>query len=83
MLQTAPDKNPFAICFAAARLKAAIPLLEKAKAKNIPVVAFDSGVDSDIPVATATTDNIVAAAAAADHMAEGLGNKGKVALDRP
>jgi ribose transport system substrate-binding protein len=80
MLQVALDKKPAAICFAAVDSKAAIPLLEKAKAANIPVVAFDSGVDSDIPVATATTDNIAAAAAAADHMAKALGNKGKVAI---
>ena len=70
MLQTALDKKPVAICFAALDSKAAIPLLEKAKAAGIPVVAFDSGVDSDIPVSTATTDNLAAAAAAADKMAE-------------
>jgi ribose transport system substrate-binding protein len=80
MLQTALDKKPAAICFAALDSKAAIPLLEKAKAANIPVVGFDSGVDSDIPVATAATDNIAAAAAAADKMAAALGNKGKVAI---
>jgi ribose transport system substrate-binding protein len=62
MLQTALDKKPAAICFAALDSKAAIPLLEKAKAANIPVIGFDSGVDSDIPVATAATDNIAAAA---------------------
>jgi ribose transport system substrate-binding protein len=78
MLQTALDKNPAAICFAALDSKAAIPLLEKAKAANIPVVAFDSGVDSDIPVSTATTDNVAAAAAAADKMAELIGGKGEV-----
>ena len=49
MLQTALDKKPAAICFAAVDCKAAIPLLEKAKAANIPVIGFDSGVDSDIP----------------------------------
>ena len=65
MLQTAIDKKPGAICFAAVDSKAAIPLLEKAKAANIPVIGFDSGVDSDIPVTTASTDNIAAAAAAA------------------
>ena len=32
--------------------KVALPLLEQAKIK-IPVVAFDSGVEGDIPVATA------------------------------
>ena len=52
MLQTALDKKPAAICFAALDSKAATPLLEKAKAANIPVVGFDSGVDSDIPVTT-------------------------------
>ncbi len=80
MLQTALDKNPAAICFAALDSKAAIPLLEKAKAAGIPVVAFDSGVDSDIPVSTATTDNVAAAAAAADKMAELIGGKGEVAV---
>ena len=43
-----------AIGFAALDSKAAIPLLKKAQAAKIPVVAFDSGVDSDIPVTTAT-----------------------------
>lgn len=80
MLQTALDKKPAAICFAALDSKAAIPLLEKAKAANIPVVGFDSGVDSDIPVTTAATDNIAAAAMAADKMAELIGQEGEVAV---
>lgn len=80
MLQAALAKNPKAICFAALDSKAAIPLLEEAKSKNIPVVGFDSGVDSDIPVATASTDNIAAAALAADKMAELIGGSGKVAV---
>jgi len=80
MLQTALDKNPAAICLAALDSKAAIPLLEKAKAANIPVVGFDSGVDSDIPVTTAATDNIAAAGHAADKMAELIGGEGEVAV---
>jgi ribose transport system substrate-binding protein len=76
MLQTAIDKKPAAICFAAVDSKAAIPLLQKAKAANIPVIGFDSGVDSDIPVTTAATDNIAAAATAADKMAELIGADG-------
>jgi ribose transport system substrate-binding protein len=80
MLQTAIDKKPAAICFAAVDSKAAIPLLEKAKAANIPIIGFDSGVDSDIPVTTAATDNIAAAAAAADKMAELIGGSGEVAI---
>jgi len=80
MLQVAIDKNPAAICFAAVDSKAAIPLLEQAKAKGIPVIGFDSGVDSDIPLSTAATDNIAAAALAADKMAELIGGAGEVAI---
>lgn len=80
MVQAALDKKPAALCLAALDTKALIPLLEKAKAANIPVVGFDSGVDSDIPVATASTDNIAAAGAAADKMAEFIGNEGEVAV---
>lgn len=80
MLQAALDKKPAAIAFAALDSKAATPLLEKAKASNIPVVGFDSGVDSEIPVTTAATDNVAAAALAADKMAELIGGKGEVAL---
>jgi ribose transport system substrate-binding protein len=80
MLQAALDKKPAAICLAALDSKAAVPLLEKAKAANIPIVGFDSGVDSDIPVATAATDNIAAAALAADKMAALIGNSGKVGV---
>jgi len=80
MLQTAIDKKPAAICFAALDSKAAIPLLEKAKAANIPVIGFDSGVDSDIPATTAATDNLAAAALAADKLAEAIGGSGEVGV---
>ena len=80
MLSAALAKNPKAIGFAALDSKAAIPLLKKAQAAKIPVIAFDSGVDSDVPVTTATTDNKAAAALAADKMAELIGKAGEVAL---
>jgi len=80
MLTTALGKSPSAIGFAALDSKAATPLLEQAKAKNIPVIAFDSGVDSDIPVSTASTDNKAAAAEAAKHLAELIGGSGEVAI---
>ena len=80
MLTNALTKKPDAIGFAALDSKAAEPLLEQAKAAKIPVVAFDSGVDSSIPVTTASTDNKAAAAEAAKHLSEALGGKGKVAL---
>ncbi|MDI9349290.1 MAG: ABC transporter substrate-binding protein [Candidatus Symbiobacter sp.] len=80
MLTAALAKKPAALGFAALDSKAAIPLLKKAQAAKIPVIAFDSGVDSDIPLATATTNNLAAAALAADKMAELIGGKGDVAV---
>jgi len=80
MLEAALAKNPAAICFAALDTQAAIPLLEEANSRGIPVVGFDSGVDSDIPVATAATDNLAAAALAADKMAELIGGAGQIAV---
>jgi ribose transport system substrate-binding protein len=80
MLQTALDKSPAAIGFAALDSQAAGPLLQQAKDAGIPVIAFDSGVESDIPLTTAATDNLAAAAEAAKHLAEAVGHEGKVAL---
>lgn len=80
MLAAALANNPSAIGFAALDSQAAIPLLRQASEAGIPIIAFDSGVDSDIPVTTATTDNVAAAALAADKMAEFMGGEGKVAV---
>lgn len=80
MVQAAMAKNPKCLALAALDSKALIPQLEKAQSMKIPTVGFDSGVDSDIPVATAATNNIAAAAYAADKMAEFLGGSGKVAV---
>ena len=80
MLSAALAKKPAAIGFAALDSKAATPLLKKAQAAKIPVIAFDSGVDSDIPLTTTTTDNAAAAGLAADKMAELIGKVGEVAL---
>lgn len=80
MLAAALAKKPAAIGFAALDSQAAIPMLRQAQEAGIPIVAFDSGVDSDIPVSTATTDNLAAAGLAADKMAELIGDAGKVAV---
>ncbi|KQY81486.1 MULTISPECIES: ABC transporter substrate-binding protein [Roseateles] len=80
MLAGALAKKPQAIAIAALDSKATIPLLRKAHAAKIPVIAFDSGVDSDIPLATASTDNRAAAALAADKLAALIGGEGEVAV---
>ena len=54
--------------------------MQQFKDANIPVVAFDSGVDSDIPVTTAATNNKAAAGEAAKHMCELIGGSGTVGV---
>ncbi|MBC8721163.1 ABC transporter substrate-binding protein [Paraburkholderia sp. 31.1] len=80
MLSAALAKKPQALGIAALDSKAAIPLLKRAQNEKIPVIAFDSGVDSDIPVTTCSTDNVAAAALAADKMAALIGNSGEVGV---
>ena len=80
MLTNAIQKTPDALGFAALDSKASAPLMDQAEAQDIPVIAFDSGVESDVPLTTAATDNKAAAAEAAKHMSELIGGKGKVAL---
>lgn len=80
MLDAALAKNPVAICIAALDSRAVLSSLEKAQERKIPVVGFDSGVDSDIVIATAATDNTAAAALAADKLAEAIGGKGEIGM---
>lgn len=80
MLSAALAKKPQALGIAALDSKAAIPLLKRAQNDKIPVIAFDSGVDSNIPLTTCATDNIAAAALAADKMAAAIGDSGEVGV---
>ncbi len=80
MVQNALGRQPDALGIAALDSRAVAPMLQQARTSNIPVVAFDSGVDSPIPLTTAATDNKAAAGEVAKHMAEALGGTGKVGL---
>jgi len=80
MLSAELAKKPQAIGFAALDSQAALPLLKKAQAEKIPVIAFDSGVEGDIPLTTCRTDSVAAGATAADKMAELIGDSGEVAV---
>jgi len=80
MLAAALSKNPAAIGFAAVDSQASIPMIREIDAAGVPIIAFDSGVASDIPVTTCTTDNLASAALAADEMAKAIGGAGKVAV---
>jgi ribose transport system substrate-binding protein len=80
MLQAAIERGPDAIGYAALDPEACVALLDQAKSADIPVVEFDAGCDSDVPVTICQTDSKAAGALAAEHMAELMGNKGKVAI---
>jgi ribose transport system substrate-binding protein len=80
MLQAALERQPDAIGYAALDPEACIPLLDQAQQADIPVVEFDAGCDSDVPVTICQTDSMAAGAVAAEHMAELIGGKGKVAI---
>ena len=79
-LKTALAQKPAAIGFAALDWGSAEPVLEEIQQAGIPMVAFDSGVDSTIPKTTVSTDNKAAAGVAAKHMSELLGGKGTVGM---
>ena len=80
ILREALDRNPQAIILSAVDSRAATPYLERAQAADIPVIGFDSGVDSPIVRTTVATDNYGAGALAGNKMAELLEGSGKVAL---
>jgi ribose transport system substrate-binding protein len=81
ILNAAIAKKPQGLGFAALDSQAQVPALQKAADAGIPIVAFDSGVDSDLPLTTCTTDNVNAAGAAADKLAEAIGGEGEVAAE--
>ncbi|QDC08567.1 substrate-binding domain-containing protein [Oceanicola sp. D3] len=79
ILNAAIAKKPQGLGFAALDSQAQVPALRKAAEAGIPIVAFDSGVESDLPLTTCTTDNMAAAAAGADGLAKAIGEEGKIA----
>jgi ribose transport system substrate-binding protein len=79
ILNAAIAKAPAGLGFAALDSQAQVPALQKAADAGIPIVAFDSGVESDLPLTTCTTDNMAAAATAADGLAKAIGEEGKIA----
>lgn len=79
-LETALATNPKAIGLAALDTAAASDVLQKIADAKIPLIAFDSGVDSDAPLTTVQTDNNAAAEEAAKHMVELVGGSGTVGL---
>ncbi|MDX2179422.1 MAG: substrate-binding domain-containing protein [Bryobacteraceae bacterium] len=69
-----------AICLAPIDKQAMVGVVERAAAAKIPVVIFDSSIDTDKFVSQVATDNYAAGALAAERMGEILGGKGKVVV---
>lgn len=80
MVENAITKKATAILLAALDTEALIPVVEKAKSKGIPVVMFDSNVNSDIPLSFVATDNKAAGGVAAEMLGKQLGGKGVVGI---
>jgi ribose transport system substrate-binding protein len=69
-----------AIVLAPIDSKAMVGVVERATTEGIPVIIFDSGIDTDKFVAQVATDNYHAGEMGAERMAKLLGGKGKVAI---
>jgi ribose transport system substrate-binding protein len=57
-----------------------VGVVERATSEGIPVIIFDSGIDTDKFVAQVATDNYHAGEMGAERLAKLLGGKGKVAM---
>jgi ribose transport system substrate-binding protein len=69
-----------AICLAPIDKKVMVSVVDRAAKQGIPVVIFDSPVDTDNFVSQVATDNYAAGAMAAKRMGEILGGKGDVVI---
>lgn len=71
--------QPAGILLAALDSEALIPPVEEAMAAGVPVAMVDSGINSDVPVASIITDQYAGGFAAGEEMARLLGEAGLVA----
>lgn len=69
-----------AIVMAACDADGMVPIVKQAMAAGIPVITIDSGVNSDAPLSFVATDNVAAAAKAAEVLCELVGGEGKVGM---
>ena len=74
------NRHVDAICLAPIDKKVMVSIVERAASQNIPVVIFDSPVDSDKFISQVATDNFQAGQMAAERMGKILEGKGKVII---
>jgi ribose transport system substrate-binding protein len=82
ILEDQITKHVSAMAVAPAGVSEIVPLLDRAKAANIPVVIFDTDVDWPSKVSFVGADNRRAGRLAGEYMVKLLGGKGKVAVIR-
>lgn len=80
MMENAITKKADAIMLAPLDSKALLPVVQKAEEKGIPVLTFDSNIESDIPKSFIATDNMAAGKIAAEEASKLMGGEGKVAI---
>jgi ribose transport system substrate-binding protein len=69
-----------AIALAPIDKKSMVSVVERATREGIPVVIFDSGIDTEVFISQVATDNYKAGQMAADRMGEILEGKGKIVI---
>ncbi|HEY0793551.1 MAG TPA: ABC transporter substrate-binding protein [Chthoniobacterales bacterium] len=79
LVRNVSRSKPAGILLAALDSKGLIPPVTEAVQNGVPVVMVDSGIDSDLPKASVTTDNYDGGFKAGMEMAKMLGEKGLVA----
>lgn len=80
IVEAAINQRVDAIVLAPIDKTAMVGVVERAAREKIPVVIFDSAVDTDSFVSQVATDNYAAGQAGAKRMGEILGGKGKIAM---
>jgi ribose transport system substrate-binding protein len=80
IIETMINKRVDAIALAPIDRKAMVGVVERAARQGIPVIIFDSGVDTDVFIARIATDNYKGGELAGARTGEILAGKGKVAI---
>ena len=80
IVDTMINRRLDAIALAPIDKVALVNVVERAAREKIPVIIFDSGIDTESFVSQVATDNYRAGQVAAGRMAEILGGKGNVAI---
>lgn len=80
IVETMINRRVDAIVLAPIDKKVMVNVVDRAASQNIPVVIFDSPVDTDKFVAQVATDNYAAGQLAADRMGQVLNGKGKICM---